>query len=172
MPPLVAALLPSNPLMLRSGVTPPARPFILSVMQFWLVKSEPEAYAWANFVAEGRTAWTGVRNFQARTNLRGMKKGDLVLFYHSGTDREVKGYARVTKAAYPDPTAAEGDWSCVDLAPIKSLKQPVALSAIKRSRPLKDLLLLKHSRLSVVPVTPEQYAALLQLGGETVSRPG
>jgi predicted RNA-binding protein with PUA-like domain len=139
-------------------------------MQYWLVKSEPEAYAWSNLVAEGKTAWTGVRNYQARNNLRAMKPGDLVLFYHSGDEKEVKGYARVTTAAYADPTAAEGDWSCVDLTPIKALKQPVTLSAIKATRALKEMLLLKHSRLSVVPLTREQFETVLQLGQEIVSR--
>jgi predicted RNA-binding protein with PUA-like domain len=155
-----------------TGVTLPAAGPNILPMQYWLVKTEPGAYAWAKFVAEGRTAWTGVRNFQARNHLRGMKKADLVLFYHSGTDKAVQGYARVAKTAYPDPTADEGDWCCVDLAPVKALKQPVTLSAIKHCPALKDMLLLKQTRLSVVPVTAEQFVALLQLGGETVSRPG
>ena len=88
-------------------------------MPYWLVKQEPEAYSWATFAQEGRTAWTGVRNFQARNNLRQMKKGDLVLFYHSVSEKQVVGLARVAREAYPDPTATEGDWSCVDLVPVK-----------------------------------------------------
>ena len=92
-------------------------------MQHWLVKQEPTAYSWADFVKDGRAAWTGVRNFQARNNLRAMKKGDWVLYYHSVTEKQVVGLARVERAAYPDPTAREGDWSCVDLVPVKALKQ-------------------------------------------------
>ena len=90
-------------------------------MQYWLVKQEPEAYSWDDLVKDGRTAWTGVRNFTARNNLRAMKKGDLVLFYHSVTEKQVVGIARVEKEAHPDPTATEGDWSCVTLAPVKPL---------------------------------------------------
>ena len=103
-------------------------------MQYWLVKQEPESYAWAAFVKDGRTAWTGVRNFQARNNLRVMQRGDFVLYYHSGADKQVVGYARVEREAYPDPTAEEGDWSCVDLVPVKALKQPVALETIKANK--------------------------------------
>ena len=98
---------------------------------YWLVKSEPEAYSWDTFVKDGRTAWTGVRNFQARNNLRAMKKGDVVAFYHSVTDKQIVGLAKVDKEAYPDATAKEGDWACVDLVPAKPLKQPVTLAAIK-----------------------------------------
>ena len=91
--------------------------------QYWLVKQEPEAYSWSDFVKDRRTPWTGVRNFQARNNLRAMKKGDLVFFYHSVSDKAVIGLARVDKESYPDPTAKEGDWSVVDLAPVKALKR-------------------------------------------------
>src|SRR5882672_3536379 len=100
-------------------------------MNYWLAKSEPESYSWAQLVKDGKTAWTGVRNFQARNTLRAMKKGDQVFFYHSGTGKEVVGIARVTKEAYPDPTATEGDWSCVDLVPVTALTRPVSLVAIK-----------------------------------------
>ncbi len=116
-------------------------------MQYWLVKQEPEAYSWATFVEEGRTAWTGVRNFQARNNLRAMKRGDLVLFYHSVTDKQVMGCARVEREAYPDPTAEDGDWCCVDLVPVKALRQPVGLETIKADRILKSMPLVKQSRL-------------------------
>jgi predicted RNA-binding protein with PUA-like domain len=133
-------------------------------MQHWLVKQEPEDYSWATFVKEGRTAWTGVRNFQARNNLRAMKKGDYVLFYHSVTEKQVVGVASVEKAAYPDPTASEGDWSCVDLVPVKAMKQPVGLEAIKSDPKLKDLPLLRNTRLSVVPLTPTHFARLLEQG--------
>ena len=136
-------------------------------MQYWLVKQEPEAYSWATFAKEGRTAWTGVRNFQARNNLRQMKKGDLVLFYHSVSEKQVVGLARVAREAYPDPTATEGDWSCVDLVPAKALNQPVGLDAIKADAKLKDLPLLKHSRLSVRPLAQPAFERLLELGRTT-----
>src|SRR2546422_6481650 len=117
---------------------------------FWMVKQEPEAYSWSTFVQEGKTAWTGVRNFQARNNLRAMKKGDPVLFYHSVSEKQVVGVARVEKEAYPDPTATEGDWSSVDLAPVQELKSPVGLGTIKADKILKNIALVKQSRLSVV----------------------
>lgn len=134
---------------------------------YWLVKSEPEAYSWNTFVKDGRTAWTGVRNFQARNNLRAMKKGDLVAFYHSVTDKQVVGLAKVDKEAYPDATAKEGDWSCVDLVPAKPLKQPVTLAAIKADETLSEMALLKQSRLSVTPLTGPQFERLLKLAGAT-----
>jgi len=137
-------------------------------MQHWLVKQEPADYSWANFVKDGRTAWTGVRNFQARNNLRAMKTGDWVLYYHSVSEKQVVGLARVAKEAYPDPTASEGDWSCVDLVPVKELKQPVALEAIKSDPKLKDLPLLRHTRLSVVPLTPDHFERLLELSRTSV----
>ena len=132
-------------------------------MNYWLVKSEPEAYSWTRFVKDGKAAWTGVRNYQARNNLRAMKKGDTVFFYHSVTDKQVVGLARVVKEFYPDATAAEGDWSCVDLAPEKALKQPVTLEAIKADKILSTMPLVKHSRLSVTPLTPAQAERLLEL---------
>lgn len=132
-------------------------------MNHWLVKSEPASYSWETFVQDKRAAWTGVRNFGARNNLRAMRKGDLVLFYHSVTGKEVVGIARVAKEAYPDPTAKEGDWSCVDLVPWKPLKQPVTLAAIKASKPLAKIALLRQSRLSVVPLTPDEFSAIEQM---------
>lgn len=132
---------------------------------YWLVKSEPEAYSWTTFVKDGKAAWTGVRNFQARNNLRAMKKGDLVAFYHSVTDKQIVGLAKVDKEAYPDATAKEGDWSCVDLVPAKPLKQPVTLAAIKADKALSDMPLLKQSRLSVTPLTEPQFQRLLKLAG-------
>jgi predicted RNA-binding protein with PUA-like domain len=138
-------------------------------MQHWLVKQEPADYSWATFVKDGRTAWTGVRNFQARNNLRAMKKGDWVLYYHSVIEKQVVGLARVEKAAYPDPTASEGDWSCVDLVPVKALKQPVGLDVMKSDAKLKDLPLLKHTRLSVVPLTPVHFERVLGLGRTSAS---
>ncbi|HSU55864.1 MAG TPA: EVE domain-containing protein [Candidatus Dormibacteraeota bacterium] len=133
-------------------------------MQYWLVKQEPEAYSWATFVKDGRTAWTGVRNFAARLNLRAMKKGDQVLFYHSVSDKAVVGVATVQKEAYPDPTASEGDWSAVDLVPAKPLKQPVSLATIKEDKLLKTMLLVRQSRLSVSSVAKEQFQRILELG--------
>jgi predicted RNA-binding protein with PUA-like domain len=139
----------------------------MSLMQYWLVKQEPADYSWATFVGEGRTAWTGVRNFQARNNLRAMTKGDWVLFYHSVTEKRVVGLARVERAAYPDPTAAEGDWSCVDLVPAKPLSQPVGLEAIKSDPGLKEIPLRKNTRLSVMPLTRRLFERLLELGQTT-----
>jgi predicted RNA-binding protein with PUA-like domain len=137
-------------------------------MNYWLVKSEPEAYSWNTFVREKRTAWTGVRNFQARNNLRAMRRGDLVLFYHSVTDKQIVGVARVEKEAYPDRTAKEGDWSCVDLVPVKSLTNPVALESLKSDSALANMALLKQSRLSVTPITSEQFRRVLKLGATTL----
>ena len=133
-------------------------------MNYWLVKQEPEAYAWATFVKEGGAAWTGVRNFQARNNLRAMRKGDRVFFYHSVSEKQVVGLAKVAKESYPDPSAEEGDWSCVDLKPVKTLKKPVPLDAIKSDAALKDMPLIRQSRLSVLPLTEAQAKRLLELG--------
>ena len=132
-------------------------------MQYWLVKQEPEDYSWDTFVKDGRTAWTGVRNFQARNNLRAMKRGDLVLFYHSVSEKQVVGIARVQKEAYSDPTAKEGDWSCVDLVPVKPLRKPVSLAVIKSDKALRQLPLVRQSRLSVTPVSAEEFRRLLKL---------
>jgi len=131
--------------------------------QCWLVKSEPSAYSWANLVADGKTAWTGVRNFTARNNLRAMRKGDTVFFYHSVTEKAVEGIANVVREAYPDPTAKEGDWSAVDLAPEKALSRPVPLEEIKRNPTLKDMALLRLSRLSVQPVTKAQFDEIVRM---------
>jgi predicted RNA-binding protein with PUA-like domain len=133
-------------------------------MNYWLVKSEPEAYSWDAFVKDKRTAWTGVRNFQARNNLRTMKRGDLVLFYHSVVGKEIVGVARVDKEAYADPTAKEGDWSCVDLVPVKPLPKPVTLETIKADKALADMQLLRLSRISVTSVTEAHFKHLLKLG--------
>lgn len=135
-------------------------------MNYWLVKQEPESYSWSNFVKDGKAAWTGVRNFAARLNLRAMKKGDSVFYYHSNTGKEIVGLARVTKEAYPDPTATEGDWSCVDLAPVKPIKKPVGLDVMKADKILKEMKLVRQSRLSVSPVTKEQFDRIMELSGE------
>ena len=134
-------------------------------MNYWLVKSEPEAYAWANLVKDKRTAWTGVRNFQARNNLRSMRRGDQVLFYHSVSDKQIVGVARVDSEAYPDATASEGDWSCVDLVPMKPIPSPVTLEQIKTDKTLREMPLVKQSRLSVTPLTETQFKRVLLLGG-------
>ena len=133
-------------------------------MNYWLVKQEPEDYSWAMFVKDGRTAWTGVRNYQARNNLRAMKAGDPVLYYHSGAEKQIVGLARVVKEAYADPTATEGDWSSVDLAPVKPLKAPVTLEALKADKSLKGLKLLKQTRLSVTPLTEAEFERILEAG--------
>lgn len=132
-------------------------------MNYWLVKQEPDSYSWADFVKDGKTAWTGVRNFAARLNLRAMKKGDTVFYYHSNIGKEIVGLARVIKEAYPDPTATEGDWSCVDLESVKPLKKPVGLDAMKADKTLKEMKLVKQSRLSVSPVTKEQFQRIMEL---------
>jgi predicted RNA-binding protein with PUA-like domain len=132
--------------------------------QHWLVKSEPDAYSWHEFTADKKAVWDGVRNFSARNNLRAMKKGDLVLFYHSNEGKEVVGIATVAREAYPDPTAKEGDWSAVEIRPKKALKVPVTLAQIKSDPKLEGFALIKLSRLSVVPASPAQFARVLELG--------
>lgn len=132
-------------------------------MKHWLVKQEPTAYSWDDFVKDGKTAWTGVRNFQARNNLKAMSKGDRVLYYHSVVGKCVMGEAEVVKEAYPDATAKEGEWVCVDLKPLKALKQPVELEAIKADKSLQDIALLRQSRLSVMPLSAGEYKAILEL---------
>ena len=132
-------------------------------MNYWLVKSEPGAYAWSQFLKEGRTAWTGVRNFAARNHLRAMKKGDLVFFYHSGEEKSVVGLARVEKEFYPDPTADEGDWSCVDLVPETAVKAPATLAQIKGDKILREMAFVKQSRLSVSPLAKPQFERMMEL---------
>jgi predicted RNA-binding protein with PUA-like domain len=130
---------------------------------FWLVKSEPDAYSWDNLVADGLTSWTGVRNFTARNNLRAMRKGDEVLFYHSVTDKAVVGIASVQRTAYPDPTAKEGDWSTLDLVPKRKLTRPVTLADIRGNRALKNIPLLRQSRLSVQPLHKDDFNCIVQM---------
>jgi predicted RNA-binding protein with PUA-like domain len=132
-------------------------------MNYWLVKSEPETYSWEQLVKDGKTAWTGVRNFTARINLRAMKKGDLVFFYHSGESKSVVGLARVEKEFYPDPTAEEGDWSCMDLAPVKAVAKPVTLAQVKADKILRETKLATQGRLSVSPLTKPQFEQMLKL---------
>jgi predicted RNA-binding protein with PUA-like domain len=132
-------------------------------VNYWLVKQEPTAYSWDDFVKDGKTAWTGVRNFQARNNLRSMKAGDRVLFYHSVTDKAVIGEAEVVREAFTDPTATEGNWIAVELKPIKTLRRRVSLEEIKADKKLSQLALVRSPRLSVMPVTADEYRAILAL---------
>lgn len=137
-------------------------------MATWLVKSEPSAFSWDQLVKDKSTSWTGVRNHQASANLKAMKAGELALFYHSGATREIVGIARVTKAYYPDPTDKTGKFGTVDIAPLKPLKTPVTLAAIKAEPKLKDLGLVRQSRLSVVPVAGAHWTLLLKMAQTTV----
>lgn len=133
--------------------------------QHWIVKQEPTAYSWQDFVKDGRTAWTGVRNFQARNHLCSMRKGDRVLFYHSVVGKEVVGIAKVAKEAYPDPTAKEGDWVCVDLVPERKLARPVSLDEIKTHPRLSLIPLVRQSRLSVSPLAAVEFREIVKAGG-------
>src|SRR5712691_7245204 len=130
---------------------------------YWLVKQEPEGYSWDDLVRDRGTEWTGVRNFQARNNLRQMKVGDRVLFYHSGEQKAVVGIAQVAKAGYPDPTANDGEWVAVDIKPLKPLREPVPLTTIKVAPELAEMLLVRQSRLSVMPVTKEEFETIVAL---------
>jgi predicted RNA-binding protein with PUA-like domain len=130
---------------------------------YWLAKSEPFKYPWEKLVQDKRTTWDGIRSFEARNNLRAMQKGDLVLFYHSNEGKEIVGVAKVVKTAYPDQSADEGDWSAVDIAPLKALKAKVSLATIKSDKKLSGMALVRRSRLSVVPVTPGEFARILEL---------
>jgi predicted RNA-binding protein with PUA-like domain len=131
----------------------------------WLVKQEPEDYSWDDFVRDGKTEWTGVRNYQARNNLNGMARGDAVLFYHSGDDKAVVGLAAVERAAYPDPSADEPGWVAVTLKPRRALPRPVTLAQIKADPAFKGFVLVRNSRLSVMPVTAAEFARVLALTG-------
>jgi predicted RNA-binding protein with PUA-like domain len=132
-------------------------------MQYWLVKSEPFKYSWDQFVADKETFWDGVRNYLARNNMRAMKKGDLVLFYHSNEGMEVVGVAKVSKEHYPDPTAEDDTWSVVNLKPVKKLKNPVTLATIKSEPRLAQIQLLRLNRLSVTALTANEFDVILQL---------
>lgn len=131
---------------------------------YWLVKQEPSVYCWDIFMQEGETAWTGVRNFQARNNLRGMQVGDPVLFYHSVKKPSVVGVATVIKTAFPDPTASEGDWSSVILQANYPLNPPVTLAEIKVDSELQEIALIKQSRLSVMRLKEVEFFRILKLG--------
>lgn len=133
-------------------------------MNYWLVKQEPETYSWDDFVKEKGTRWDGVRNYQARNNLRDMKVGDRALFYHSGTGKEVVGIAKVSGAAYQDPTTSDDRWVAVDLVPDKALKKPVPLADLRANSNLKELTLLRQSQLSVSSVTKAQFDEIVKMG--------
>ena len=133
-------------------------------MNYWLVKQEPDSYSFADFTKEKKTDWTGVRNYTARNNLKAMKKGDKVFYYHSGEGKEVVGLATVSKTYFPDPTASDGDWVAVELQAGKAIKSPVTLAAIKANPKLKDIALVRLSRLSVVPLTEDEFNEILRMG--------
>ena len=133
-------------------------------MNHWLVKSEPETYSWDDLVRDKKTDWTGVRNYAARINLNTMQPGDEVLFYHSGESKSIVGLAKVTKAAFPDKTADEDGWVAVEIAAVKALPAPVTLAQVKAEAALKDMALIRLSRLSVQPVKPAEWAKVLKLG--------
>lgn len=135
-------------------------------MAYWLVKSEPFKYSWDQFVKDKKTFWDGVRNYAARNNLKAMKKGDLLFFYHSNEGLEIVGIAKLVKEFYQDPTTPEDAWVAVDLAPVRKLKKPVPLAAIKAEKRLAQMALIRLGRLSVQPVTPEEWDIVLELAGE------
>jgi len=133
-------------------------------MNHWLVKSEPFKYSWEKFNEDGRTFWDGVRNYQARNNLKAMKEGDLVLFYHSNEGKNVVGIAKVVKEFYQDPTTDDANWVVVDLAPVESLKNPVSLEQIKAEPSLVDISLVRQGRLSVMPLKATEFDKILEMG--------
>jgi predicted RNA-binding protein with PUA-like domain len=133
--------------------------------QYWLVKQEPTAYSWDQFMADGKTDWTGVRNFQARNNLRSMKSGDQVLFYHSVNGKAVVGIAVVSREAFRDPTATSGDWSAVEIQPVRPVRPPVTLEQIKSDPALAQIPLLRQSRLSVMQLSEKEFEGVLGLAG-------
>ena len=134
-------------------------------MAYWLLKTEPGDYCWDDLIRDKGTLWDGVRNYQARNNLREMKKGDLCFIYHSVGPKEIVGIARVTKEAYQDPTTADEAWVCVDIKPAKRLKKPVHLSDIKADKVLSQMALVKNSRLSVCPVSKKEWDKAVKAGG-------
>lgn len=132
-------------------------------MAYWLIKSEPSTYSWDQFVKDGETFWDGVRNYAARNNLRSMKKGDEVFFYHSNQGLDIVGIAKVSKEAYQDPSTTDAAWLAVDFKPVKKLKHPVTMEQVKQDKRLKDMDLLRLGRLSVQKVKPEEWEAVLEL---------
>ena len=137
-------------------------------MQYWLVKSEPDAFSWDQQVANGIEPWTGVRNHTAKLNLKAMRLGDRAFFYHSNIGREIVGIVEVVREAYPDPTAAQGDWVAVDMQAVQPVPKPVSLATIKADPALQDMTLIRQSRLSVCPVSHAHWLHLIALGCVTV----
>ncbi len=137
---------------------------IINFMNYWLVKSEPFKYSWDDLLKDGSTYWDGVRNYQARNNLKSMEKGDLVLYYHSNEGKEVVGVARVIKEFYQDPTTQDDRWVVVDIEPVNKLNSPVSLSDIKNDKRLEKVPLVTHSRLSVMPVTKKDFETIIKMG--------
>lgn len=135
-------------------------------MAYWLAKSEPSTYSWDNLVKEKQTCWSGIRNYAARLHMRNMKKGDKVFFYHSNEGVEIVGIAKVIKEAYPDPTTNDDRWVAVDLKPVRKLKNPVSLVAIKNETRLKEMALVRISRLSLQPVSDEEWGIVMKMAGE------
>ncbi|HSV77533.1 MAG TPA: EVE domain-containing protein [Bacteroidales bacterium] len=136
-------------------------------MNYWLLKSEPETYPWETLVKEGVAVWDGVRNYQARNNLRLMKFGDLALFYHSGNQKQVVGICKVSKEHYPEPGQETAKWVVVEVSPIKPLQKPATLGAMKAEPKLGNLAMLRHTRLSVVPVSQEEFNTIVELGNSS-----
>ena len=130
---------------------------------FWLVKSEPTAYSWNDLVRDGSTCWDGVRNYEARNNLRAMIVGERILFYHSNVGKEIVGIAEVSREHYQDPTVEDDRWSAIDLKPVLSLKRPVTLATIKRNPKLQEIALVRRGRISVVPVTQQEFSDILEI---------
>jgi predicted RNA-binding protein with PUA-like domain len=130
---------------------------------YWLMKSEPDAYSWDTLCQAGRGTWDGVRNFGARNNLRLMKLGDHAFFYHSNVGREIVGISEIVREFYPDATAKGGDWSVVDVKPLSALPRPVTLAEIRAESSLKDMALVRRARLSVQPVTPDEFKMILKM---------
>jgi len=134
-------------------------------VNYWLLKTEPETFSWEDHLREKRSMWDGVRNYTARNNLRSMKKGDRAFFYHSGKNPRIVGIVEIAKEAYPDPTATEGDWSVVDVAPVAPLARPISLKEIKATEALSGMSLVTSFRLSVQPVTPAEFKLILKMAG-------
>ena len=132
-------------------------------MNYWLIKSEPGTYSWSDLERDKETLWDGVRNYQARNNLKAMQVGDLCLYYHSVNEKQVVGVAKVVKTYYPDPTAKEGDWVVVDVVPEQKLKNPVTLAQVKGEERLSEMVLVRNSRLSVQPVKKEEFDVILEM---------
>jgi len=137
---------------------------IINFMNYWLVKSEPFKYSWDNLLKDGSTYWDGVRNYQARNNLKSMEKGDLVLYYHSNEGKEIVGVARVIKEFYQDPTTQDDRWVVVDIEPVNKLNSSVSLADIKQDKRLKNVPLVTQSRLSVMPVTKKDFETIVKMG--------